>query len=196
VSRLGIASPVGTRRARILWALWISIPFVACAASGIAILAWAMFHAFAFMDLEPACHGEPALSAAAPTVGGPHPAIVFLPLGDEQWRAEIGMLPDDLEATYAHDVQLVVCADVEREVVLETCASSVRRLSWRRSVRVVVAHTGQVIGAGEVEGAPPPSCAAADDEAPPIGDLVGGEVGGAELGAFVAPYVATLGPGS
>lgn len=111
-----------------------------------------------WVEVAPACKGQPVVEAAPYGGSGPHRLKVLRegePIGHS-------VMPADWQAESAKDTELVACIGPPERYVIHICryhgGPNVTRYGHRRTVTLVIASTGETLASRTFEGEPPRKC--------------------------------------
>jgi hypothetical protein len=158
-----------------------------------------------FADMMNVCRGQSVASAAAYESGGQNSIIAFEPNVSGDLTTYTYAVPDDMLATTAGEVALVLCLGEEKEVLLESCPyysvddeeqaieNVIERYVRERSAKLIVAQTGEVLADDVIQGEEPDECL--DEEAFREGQDVierkGDEISSGELREWILQVLAS-----
>jgi hypothetical protein len=124
-----------------------------------------------FAKIINVCRGQSVTSAAAYTPnGGRNLLIAVEPDTAGDLSVYTYAIPDEMLATKANEVTLVLCLGREREVLIESCPYHnvsdqnqetdhvIERYAYERDLKLVVAQTGKVLAEETLQGDKPNEC--------------------------------------
>ena len=124
-----------------------------------------------FADIMNVCRGQSVPSAATYNPDGRQNLLIAIePNVSGDLTIYTYAIPDDMLATTANDVALVLCLDDEREVMIESCPyhnvngkdeeteNVIERYIYERNVKLIVAQTGEVLVEETLQGDEPDKC--------------------------------------
>lgn len=158
-----------------------------------------------FADMMNVCRGQSVASAAVYESGGQNSLIAFETGVSGDLTTYTYAVPDDMLATTAGEVSLVLCLGEEEEVLIESCPyysvddeeqaieNVIERYVHERSAKLIVAQTGEVLADEVIQGEEPDECL--DEEAFREGqDIIerrGSEISNGELREWVMQVLAS-----
>ncbi len=124
-----------------------------------------------FAEIMNVCRGQSVPSAAAYTQGGGRNLLIAVePNTSGDLTINTYAIPEDILATKANEVTLVLCLGREREVLIESCPyhnvkdedektdNVIERYAYERDLKLIVAQTGEVLAEEVLRGAEPNEC--------------------------------------
>jgi hypothetical protein len=159
-----------------------------------------------FADLINVCRGQSVASAAAYESGGRNLLIAVEPGTSGDLTTDTYAVPDDMLATTAGEVVLVLCLGEEKEVLIESCPyynvndenqeveNLIERYVYERSVKLIVAQTGEVLAEEVLRGEEPGECLdqEAFRESQDVIERKGSTISSGELREWVRRVLASL----
>jgi hypothetical protein len=159
-----------------------------------------------FAEIVNVCRGQSVSSAAAYTPkGGRNLLVAVEPDTAGDLSVYTYAIPDEMLATKANEVTLVLCLGREREVLIESCPYHkvkdqngetdhvIERYMYERDLKLVVAQTGEVLADEKLQGSAPNECL--EKESFKEGDAVvkrkGTSISNGDLREWVRQFLAT-----
>ncbi|MBN1219232.1 MAG: hypothetical protein JXM69_09920 [Anaerolineae bacterium] len=160
-----------------------------------------------FADIMNVCRGQSVTSAATYNQNGGQNLLIAV---ESNVSGDLTIytyaIPDDMLATTARDVALVLCLDAEREVMIESCPyynvddedketkNVIERYVYERNLKLIVAQTGEVLADETLRGDEPDECLEQESfrESQNVIKRKGDSISNGDLREWVRQFMASL----